>query len=161
MTGKFHSIDNEINIDSGTIEVTSEFPNPDGDLAAGLSVRLQVPTEIDSAVIIPAAAIQRDLLGTYVFVQGEDATAKRQTVVISRFSKGELAIIDEGLGAEDRVIVSNLQRVRPGAKVNPTEISPPTMEGEDSAPAAGESPEPEPASAAAPSTGETPSGSRA
>ena len=148
MTGKFHSIDNEINIDSGTIEVTSEFPNPDGHLAAGLSVRLQVPTNIESAVIIPAAAIQRDLLGTYVFVKGEDGAAKRQTVVVSRFSKGELAIIDEGLGAEDRVIVSNLQRVRPGVKVNPTEIAPPTIGGESDPPAGDEPPQPEPASAA-------------
>ncbi|MGI9240062.1 MAG: efflux RND transporter periplasmic adaptor subunit [Verrucomicrobiales bacterium] len=134
LSGSFHSIDNELNSETGTIEVTSEFANPDGELAAGLSVRLRVPEKLESAVLIPAAAVQRDLLGTYVFVLGEDQTAKRQTVVVSRFSRGEFALIDDGLGAEDRVLVSNLQRIRAGAKINPTEIDPPVLEETDEAP---------------------------
>ena len=159
--GKFHSLDNEINSQTGTIKLTTEFRNPDGALAAGLSVRLRIPELIESAVVIPAAAIQRDLLGSYVFVVGEDNTAKRQTVIVSRFSEGEFALIDEGLGAEDLVLVSNLQRIRPGAKLNPTEIGPPVLEeatGEESTP---KEKQPEPSSASAPGQNTSPGGQRA
>ena len=126
--GQFHSIDNQVDSGTGTIEVTAIFPNPDGAMAAGLSVRLGIPVQNEPAVMIPAAAIQRDLLGTYVFVIGEGAVAERRGVEVSRFDQGDLALIDSGLTAEDRVVVSNLQRVREGLEVNPTELEPPSLD---------------------------------
>ena len=146
LAGKFDSVDNEFDAGTGTIRVITEFPNPDGALAAGLSIRLRVPEELESAVIIPAAAIQRDLLGTYVFVLGEGNKAARQNVEVSAFSVDGFArysIIESGLTAESRVIVSNLQRVRPDAELAPTEIDPPTLQkAEDAAAPAEEEAEP-------------------
>jgi len=134
--GSFHSMANEIDPGTGTIQVITLFDNPGRTLAAGLSVKVERPIENPDAVLIPRAVIQGDIGGSYVFVLGEGNTATRRTVEISEFTLGDLAIISSGLGAGDRVVVNNLQRVRDGLVVNPKEIASPTLPadpGEDPA----------------------------
>ncbi len=125
--GSFHSISNEIDADTGTIQVITQFENPKRTLAAGLSVKVERPLEKTDAVLIPRAVIQGDIGGSYVLVLGEGNVATRRGVEISEFTLGDLAIIASGLSAEDRVIVNNLQRVRDGVVVNPQEIAIPTL----------------------------------
>jgi RND family efflux transporter MFP subunit len=125
--GSFHSIANEIDSDTGTIQVITLFPNPDRRLAAGLSVKVERPLEKPDAVLIPRAVIQGDIGGSYVLVLRDGNVATRRPVEISEFTLGDLAIISSGLGAADLVIVNNLQRVRDGVAVNPREIARPTL----------------------------------
>ena len=135
--GRFHALGNEVNPGTGTIEVAATFPNPAQKLAAGLSVRLGSPLKLTDAIIIPRAAIQRDLRGEFVLVAGAENKAERRDVQVSRFTldpsqlqEGEDApaetvldyvIVTGQITAEDRIITSNLQRVREDVEVNPTE----------------------------------------
>ena len=50
----------------------------------------------------------------------EGRTKREVLVELGRTEEG-LVIVEEGLKADDRVIVSGLQRARPGAKVTPRE----------------------------------------
>jgi hypothetical protein len=39
-----------------------------------------------------------------------------------------MVVIEKGLSESDRIIVNGIQRARPGAKVKPTQASPPAAE---------------------------------
>ena len=140
-TGSINFIDNAVNPDSGTMRARAEFENADGALAAGLFVRIGIPQEIEDAVMIPSIAIQRDIGGSFVLVAGGDNKAERRTVKPAPFILGELRVIEEGIRADDRVIVSNFQRVRDGIAVAPEEIIPLSLPAE----AGGEKPTAPPA----------------
>jgi RND family efflux transporter MFP subunit len=122
--GQLDYIDNAVDPETGTIRARARFANPDGALASGLFVRIGLPlmelSKPDSAAIqVPAEVVQRDLAGTYVLVAGEGGRVERRPVVSTGFRQGANLILSAGLTAEDRVIVSNLQKARPGIVVVP------------------------------------------
>lgn len=129
LPGSFDFIDNAANPETGTFKVRAVFENPEGSLADGLFVRIGIPETlpneaIPDAVLVPRAALQRDLQGTFALVVGEGDVVERRIVVPSSFTVGPYRIVAEGLTADDRVIVSNLQRAREGIEVIPTEVEP-------------------------------------
>lgn len=110
---------NVINRETGTLEVRAVFPNPDGTLIAGMFANVRFADVQEKAIVVPDACIQRDLAGDYVYTVGPDNVVSRQAI-----TKGPLVaegrIVEDGLKADSRVIVSGVQRARPGAPVTPT-----------------------------------------
>jgi multidrug efflux system membrane fusion protein len=120
--GTFDFIDNAVNPETGTVQVRAVFDNPDGDLADSMFGRIGIPQLVKGAVMVPRAALQRDLGGSFALVVGEGNKVERRVVTPSNFTVGEYRIVDEGLGPDDLVIVSNLQRARDGIVVAPKEV---------------------------------------
>lgn len=119
--GNLDFIDNQIDQNTGTMKARAVFDNPDGALAAGMFVRISIDEDIDNAIQVPEVAIQRDLSGPYVVVVGADNVVERRPVKETKHTIGDSVILTSGLTAEDRVIVTNLQRARPGVTVNVVE----------------------------------------
>jgi RND family efflux transporter MFP subunit len=119
--GNLDFIDNQIDQNTGTMKARAVFDNPDGALAAGMFVRISIDEDIDNAIQVPEVAIQRDLSGPYVVVVGADNVVERRPVEETKHKIGDSAVLTSGLTAEDRVIVTNLQRARPGVTVNVVE----------------------------------------
>jgi RND family efflux transporter MFP subunit len=122
--GSLDYLDNAVDPETGTMRVRAKFPNPDGALASGLFVRVGMPMTKGSeteapAIRVPAEVVQRDLGGTYVLVVGPENKVMRRPVVSTGFREGSDLILSSGLTAEDRLIVSNLQKARPGITVVP------------------------------------------
>jgi RND family efflux transporter MFP subunit len=117
--GKIAFMDNAVDPSTGTIAVYADFPNPNLQLVPGQYVDVTVETgEARSLPVVPAAAVQLDQDGAYVFVLGDGNRA-----VIRRIKTGARVGIDwavsSGLAAGDVVIVSGIQKVRPGIVVAP------------------------------------------
>lgn len=112
--------DNRINPETGTLEARAVFPNPEFTLLPGLFANVRFAQINEKAIVVPDAVVQRDLAGAYVLVIGGDNVVERRGV-----KKGPLVeegrIIEEGLKANERIVVAGLQRARPGAKVTPQE----------------------------------------
>ena len=123
--GKFDFIDPAVNESTGNLQVRAIFPNPERKLAAGLFVRIRIPTELEGALLVPDEAIQRDLGGSYVLILDEEGMVQRRSIQLSRYRSGEFRLVEappeggevavDAVKAGERVIVSNLQRVRAGA----------------------------------------------
>lgn len=113
--------DNRIDSETGTLRVRAIAPNPEGTLADGLFVKVNVPKDLNpkEAVLVPAVAIQKDLGGDYVLKVNSENTVVRVNVEVGD-SVERLKIITDGLKGDEHIIVKGLQRVREGAKVNPT-----------------------------------------
>jgi membrane fusion protein (multidrug efflux system) len=115
--GRFRSADRAVDPQTGTLEITLDFPNPTLTLLPGTFSRVRVQTGEKSGVfLVPQRAI-RELQGVRsVYLVGNDDNVVTRTVTATD-RIGGLWVIEKGLEAGDRVIVEGIQRVQPGVKV--------------------------------------------
>ena len=131
--GKLSSIDNQIDIATGTVKLKAEFANQTDALFPNqfVNIRMKVRTMQD-ALTIPAAAVQQGNRGAFVYVVEADDLAAVKPVKIGDRS-GERVIVLEGIKAGDRVVLEGTDRLRAGAKVRV--IGAPGASGDPNAPA--------------------------
>ncbi|MBA4066342.1 MAG: hypothetical protein C0501_22030 [Isosphaera sp.] len=109
--------DTEIARSTGTRTIRATFPNPDGFLSSGDSAQVRVDAGRPQQVTtVPETAVFTQQSKRYVYVLGPDDTAQLRAVEPGPAFDGVVAI-EQGLTTADQVIVDNLLRVRPGAKV--------------------------------------------
>ncbi|HCT0693384.1 TPA: multidrug efflux RND transporter periplasmic adaptor subunit AcrA [Salmonella enterica subsp. enterica serovar Stanley] len=109
---------------TGSITLRAIFPNPDHTLLPGMFVRarLQEGTK-PAALLVPQQGITRTPRGdATVLVVGADNKVETRQIVASQ-AIGDKWLVTDGLKAGDRVVVSGLQKVRPGAQVKVQEIT--------------------------------------
>jgi RND family efflux transporter MFP subunit len=106
---------------TGTVMVRGIFKNPDRALLPGFFVRVRVPTDTadKAALLVPDRVVAEDQAGRYVLVVNKDDTVEQRRVTPGILLPGGLRVIDKGLKADDRVVVSTNGRAIPGRKVAP------------------------------------------
>ena len=116
-TGTLYSMDNQINVSTGTVELRASFANPNYTLFPNefVNADLLVKT-LQNAVLVPSAAIQRGAPGTFVYVVKPDNTVAIQKVTLGPNNASETAITS-GLTAGTKVVTDGADRLHPGAKV--------------------------------------------
>lgn len=117
--GKLQLIGNEVDASSGTIPVRAVIDNPRGLLIPGQFVRIRMgEPRPDSRILVSEKAIGTDQDKKFVFVVDADNKVAYRPVELGGSADGE-RIVASGLADGDKVIVNGLQRVRPGALVDP------------------------------------------
>lgn len=116
-SGVLKTVDNQIDLTTGTLRLKAEFPNDDERLFPNqfVNVRLRVRTLRD-AVVIPAAAVQYGSRGTYVYLVDAESKATVRDIVLGP-ADGSLQAVASGLQAGDKVILEGLDRLREGRMV--------------------------------------------
>jgi membrane fusion protein (multidrug efflux system) len=113
----------DVTVDPGTGQVMlrASFPNEERLLLPGMFVRVRLAQGIDEqALRVPQQAVQRGADGrAAVWVVDAQNQAARRTVKTGA-SVGDDWIVTEGLAAGDSVIVDGVQKIQPGAPVQPT-----------------------------------------
>ena len=117
--GWIESFDNRIDPASGSIAVRAVFPNKDGILMAGSFARMRLP----GSGTYEAMLIDEKYIGTnqdvkFLMVVSRDSTAEVRPVQLGRSYEGQRVVLS-GLTPQDRVIISGLQILPPGAAVQP------------------------------------------
>lgn len=118
--GRLDYVAPELDVASGTLTVRAEVPNPDRVLLPGLFVRVRLPLQRDvPSLLVPDGALGASQAGRYLLVVNAQDVVEQRPVEIGDLTEGGLRAIRSGLGAQDRVIVGQLQSAIPGAKVRP------------------------------------------
>ena len=116
----------EVSVDptTGSFALRVVVPNPEHILLPGMYVRAIVGTGARQAgLLVPQQGIARDPKGhTTAMVVGQDGKVEVRQVRVSQ-AIGDQWLVEEGLAAGDKVIVEGLQKVQPGALVQPTEAA--------------------------------------
>jgi multidrug efflux system membrane fusion protein len=117
--GELTFVDNTVDRSTGTIVARATIDNADLSLLPGqyVRIRLKIRTEPD-ALLVPQAALGSSQLGKYVYVVGKDNKADQRLVSLGA-SDGNLVAVRDGVTADDQVISGNLQKIGPGALVQP------------------------------------------
>ncbi len=122
--GHLDYIDQEgVDQGTGTLKLRAVFKNSTNQLFPGLFVRIRVPIgKLENALLIPEKAIGRDQSGAYLLLLGEEEKVVRKNVTLGT-KYGELIVIEQGIEADDRVVIDGIQRARPGSKVDAESIT--------------------------------------
>ena len=123
--GELLTADNQIDTTTGTAKLKAVFNNQNEALFPNQFVNIHLVMENRSAaLVVPSAAIQNGLQGTFVWaVQTDDkgaATASIRPVKVA-LAQGQVTILDSGVTAGEKVVVDGADRLRPGAQVLPSQ----------------------------------------
>jgi len=121
--GTINFVDNRVDVTSGTLRLRGEFSNPRSErrsnriFSPGMFVRVRLPIgQSRSAVLISERALGTDQGQPFVYVVSDKDEVLYRRVKLGTLQDG-LRVVEEGLAKGERIIVSGLQRVRPGAEV--------------------------------------------
>jgi multidrug efflux system membrane fusion protein len=131
-TGTLLTADNQIDTTTGTDKLKAVFDNKDQSLFPNQFVNIHLIMENrPNALVVPSAAIQSGLDGSYVWVISKDAKgaqiAKRQVVNIA-LAEGQLTILDSGVQPAQSVVVDGADRLRQGQVVIATSARQPATQ---------------------------------
>ncbi len=118
--GTVLTVDNQIDITTGTVRVRATFPNTNFTLFPNefVNARLLVRT-LTGVNLLPAAAIQRDNDTTFVYVvDAATETVHTRNIDVATID-GEVAAAT-GVAPGDTLVVDGFDRLVDGAKVRPT-----------------------------------------
>ncbi|CAL8977441.1 Efflux pump periplasmic linker BepF [Rhodoplanes serenus] len=115
-------IDNQVDGRTGTVRVRAVFDNPRHTLMPGQFVRLRLGrAKTEPALLVNERAVGTDQDKRFVLVVGDDGKATYRTVALGAHVDG-LRVVTRGLEAGERIVVNGLQKVRPGATVDPKPV---------------------------------------
>ncbi|MGD0544357.1 MAG: efflux RND transporter periplasmic adaptor subunit [Candidatus Acidiferrales bacterium] len=117
--GTFYFADRQVNVGTGSIRIAGLFPNPGNILRPGGYGRIRTAVRVQKdALLVPQRAVS-ELQGSYevAVVDSENKVSIRTVKVGDRV--GSFWIIADGLKPGERVVAEGVQKVRPGAQVNP------------------------------------------
>ncbi len=121
--GQVSFVDNQVSSSTGTIRLRATFANKNLALTPGLFARIRLQGGgAQSGCLARDEGVITDLNQKYVFVLGKNNTLEYRTVKLGPITEG-LRVVRDGLHEGDTIVVSGLQRVRPGATVTPRKVS--------------------------------------
>jgi multidrug efflux system membrane fusion protein len=118
-TGQLLTIDNQIDMTTGTLRFKAIFGNADGALFPNqfVNARLLIDTRRNT-VIIPEAAVQRKPQGVFTYVVKSDNTVEERDIVLGPVESDERAL-ESGVVPGEAVVVEGVDKLQPGSKVTP------------------------------------------
>ncbi|HEX9264230.1 MAG TPA: efflux RND transporter periplasmic adaptor subunit [Candidatus Binatia bacterium] len=115
--GKLTFLDNSVQEGSGTVKLRATLSNADRRFWPGRFAKVRLILETRrGAVLVPADAPQLSAKGSFVYVIKSDSSAEQRPVKVGQ-RHGDLIVIDQGVKANERVVVTGQLAVTPGGKV--------------------------------------------
>lgn len=117
-TGYLLSMDNQIDVTTGTIKLKARFTNEDNRLFPNqfVNTRVKVATLAD-AITIPVAAVQTGNNGSFVWLVNDENRVSKQPVTTG-IRSGEVMVIVQGIEAGQRVVTDGLDRLKEDSQVD-------------------------------------------
>lgn len=122
LKGSLQFSDVTVDESTGSITLRAVFPNPQHTLLPGMFVRARIDEGVNPQVIlVPQQGVTRTPRGdaTVLIVNAQNQVENREVTAAQAI--GDKWLITSGLQNGDKVIVSGLQKVRPGVTVKATE----------------------------------------
>jgi multidrug efflux system membrane fusion protein len=117
-SGTLTTLDNQIDPQTGTLKLRATYDNQDSALFPNQFVNVRLLVEQKSGVTLaPTAAIQRNTNNTYVYLVQQDSTVTVRNVTVGT-SEGDNSEITEGLVPGDVVVLTGVDKLQEGSKVN-------------------------------------------
>jgi multidrug efflux system membrane fusion protein len=118
-TGVLTTVNNLVDPTTGTVKLKAVFDNAQELLWPNQFVNARLLLDVrKDAVVIPSAAIQRGVQGTFVFVVGQDNAAQIRQVTTG-VTDGNLIAVNSGLSPGDQVVTDGQDKLQAGSKVQP------------------------------------------
>ncbi|MBV4458675.1 MdtA/MuxA family multidrug efflux RND transporter periplasmic adaptor subunit [Pseudomonas sp. COR58] len=116
-TGVLQSLDNQIDVATGTLKFKARYDNRDQSLFPNQFVNVHLLADTLKGVLLaPSAAIQFGTNGTFVYAMDGDKKVTLRQLKIGA-SDGDNTVVTEGLAPGDRVVLEGTDRLKEGSEV--------------------------------------------
>ncbi len=122
-TGKISAVEADFNNKTGNIAFRADFSNPDGLLRHGQTGTVLLHHTVKNALVIPQRAKFDILAKNYVYVVGEDNVVHQREITVES-EQDDIYLIEDGLDANDKIILEGIRQVRDGEKVEYEFVAP-------------------------------------
>jgi multidrug efflux system membrane fusion protein len=117
--GTLTFIDNQVSQSTGTILLRATIGNQDHALLPGEYVTATLHLgDLPNAVLVPQSAVGTTQIGRTLMIVGKDNKVEERLVKLGD-NDGDMIVVADGLKPGERVITGQLQKIRPGAVVQP------------------------------------------
>ncbi|MHC4363344.1 MAG: efflux RND transporter periplasmic adaptor subunit, partial [Planctomycetota bacterium] len=119
--GMLDYIDNQVDPDTGTVEVRGVLSNDRRLFYPGMFVRIRVKELKEThSLLIRESAIGTDLGGKFLLILGENNIIERRYVKLGQLF-GQMRAVEEGIERHEQYVANGIQRARPGLPVTAKE----------------------------------------
>jgi multidrug efflux system membrane fusion protein len=118
--GVLTAIDNQIDPATGTLKLKAQFDNHEQTLFANqfVNIKMHVQT-LAGRVLIPAAAVQHDSSGPYVYAVTAEKTAELRHIALEPGGgEDDKAVVAGELGVDELVVVEGADRLKSGSRLD-------------------------------------------
>jgi membrane fusion protein, multidrug efflux system len=120
--GRIQTSTGQINQNTGTIQIRAAFKNPKEILTNGNSGKIRFPIEYKDAIVVPQTATFEQQRNVMIFKLGEGN--KVETAILKiKGTVDNLYVVESGVDANDKIIVSGVGKLRDGMAISPQETS--------------------------------------
>lgn len=115
--GKLLTMDNQVDTTTGTVRLRAEFENEEHTLFPNqfVNAKLLVDT-VHNATVVPTAAVQNGVKGTYVYLLMDNSTVKITPVTVG-VTTGNTTVITSGVVPGQIVVTEGADKLTEGAPV--------------------------------------------
>ena len=117
--GKVAAVSGVIDQSTGSVSMRADFPNPEHLLKSGGSGYIIVPHVSSNAIIVPQDAVVQVQDRYFIYIVGKDNKVKYSPVTINPNNDGKNYIIESGLKAGDKIVVSGVTTLKDGMQIKP------------------------------------------
>jgi multidrug efflux system membrane fusion protein len=115
--GSFKALDNQVDIQTGTVKAKARFVNNDMKLFPSQFVNLRLEVRnIKDAVVVPVTALRHGTTGDFVYVLNTDKTVSVRAVTRGQATVDKVQLAT-GVKVGEQVITEGADRLKDGAKV--------------------------------------------
>lgn len=115
--GVFDSMDNQVDVSTGTIRLKARFTNADQQLFPQQFVNVRLRLAVYEDVLkVPNDALLFGNQGRFVWVVDDEQKAQMRLVTLGQ-GDAEFTLVSEGLNAGERVVIEGVDRLKDGSKV--------------------------------------------
>jgi multidrug efflux system membrane fusion protein len=114
--GVLASVDNQIDVATGTVKLKARFENEDESLFPNQFVNVHLRVDTVESLLIPSEAVQQGSIGAFVYVVDQENKVRIQAIKTGRVTDGVTAVAS-GLQAGQRVVTEGVDRLREGGQV--------------------------------------------
>mgnify|MGYP003392592732 CR=1 FL=1 len=115
--GHLLAVDNQIDAGTGTVKLKAQFANEDEALFSNQFVNIKMKMDTLRAVtLIPSAAVQRGVEGTFAYVVKPDRTVTVRPLKLGPSENEQVAVL-EGLQPNEQVVVDGADKLRENSEV--------------------------------------------
>lgn len=120
--GKMSMVGRQLDAQTGTLSIRTEFPNPAGLLRPGQFGKIRVRTgSLKGALLVDQKAVTEIQSVRSVWVLKPDNTVEQRNInVVDDYEN--YYVVDSGVSAGEKIVVEGVQKLKPGSKVNPAEV---------------------------------------
>jgi membrane fusion protein (multidrug efflux system) len=114
--GTIGAIEADFNNETGNIAFRADFSNPDRLLRHGQTGNVLISRVLKNALVIPQRAKFEILDKIYVFVLDKDDVVHQREITV-QYELDDIYVIQDGLAADDRIVLEGVRQIRDGEKV--------------------------------------------